>query len=122
MAEGFSRFENRDLEFLRRAVGEANVSVEESELLIHAIDSFPSEWVKPDVVIWPENTEQVSTILRYANERKLPIVPRGAGSSLAGNVLPVQHGIVLNFRKMSSILKILDRDLQVVVQPGVVYD
>jgi len=122
MAEGFSRFENRDLEFLRRAVGEANVSVEESELLIHAIDSFPSEWVKPDVVVWPENTEQVSTILRYANERKLPIVPRGAGSSLAGNVLPVQHGIVLNFRKMSSILKILDRDLQVVVQPGVVYD
>lgn len=122
MAEGFSRFENRDLEFLKRAVGEANVSVEESELLIHAIDSFPSEWVKPDVVVWPENSTQASAILRYANERKLPIVPRGAGSSLAGNVLPVSHGIVLNFRKMNSIVRILDGDLQAVVQPGVVYD
>lgn len=122
MAEHFSKFEKRDLEFLKRTVGEANVSVEEPELLIHAVDSFPSEWVKPDAVVWPETTEQVSRILGYANESRLPIVPRGAGSSLAGNVLPVSHGIVLNFRKMSSIVKILDRDLQAVVQPGLVYD
>jgi glycolate oxidase subunit GlcD len=118
----FSKFEKRDLEFLRGVVGEDNTSVEESELLIHAIDAFPSEWIKPDVVVWPETTQHVSRIVQYANERRLAVVPRGAGSSLSGNVVPVYHGIVLNLRKMNKILKILDKDLQVVVQPGVVYD
>jgi len=122
MAKQFSNFEKSDLEYLKTIVGDANVTVDEPELLIHAVDSFPSEWVKPDAVVWPDSAEQVSRVLSYANERKLPVVPRGAGSSLAGNVLPVSHGIVLNFRRMSSIVKILHQDLQAVVQPGLVYD
>lgn len=122
MTVKYSGFEKRDLDFLRKIVGEANVSTEEPELLIHSVDAFASEWVKPDVVIWPETTEQVSRIVHYANERKLPIVPRGAGSSLSGNVVPAYRGIVLSFRKMNKVLEILDKDLQVVVQPGIVYD
>ncbi len=118
----FSEFESRDLDFLTRVVGKPNVSTEEPELLIHAVDAFPSEWIKPDVVVWPETTQQVSQITRYANERRLPIVPRGAGTSLSGNVIPVHHGIVLSLRRMSKILDILGKDLQVVVQPGVVYE
>jgi len=118
----FSQFEKKDLEFLSDVVGEPYVSTEESELLIHAVDSFPSEWTKPDVVIWPETTQEVSSIVRYANERKLPIVPRGAGTSLSGNAIPVHHGIVLSLRRMDRILEILDRDLQVVVQPGLIYE
>lgn len=122
MTSAFSKFEKRDLDFLKRVAGDENVSVEESELLVNAVDAFPSEWVRPDVVVWPETTEQVSRIVRHANDRRLPVVPRGAGSSLSGNVVPVHHGIVLCFRKMSKILEILDKDQQVVVQPGVIYD
>ena len=122
MTTEFSKFEKSDLEHLRGLVGSENVSTEEPELLIHAMDAFPGEPMKPDVVVWPENTEQVSRIVRYANERKIPIVPRGAGSGLAGNVVPAYRGIVLSFRKMTKILEILDKDLQVVVQPGAVYD
>ena len=118
----FSKFENRDLDFLRQVVGLENVSVEDSELLIHAVDAFHSKWVEPESVVWPETTEQVSQIVRYADKRRIPIVPRGAGSSLSGNVVPAHHGIVLSFRKMNRILRVLDDDLQVVVQPGVVYD
>jgi glycolate oxidase len=118
----FSMFETRDLDFLRTIVGEENVSAEEAELVIHALDSFPGEAVKPDAVIWPERMEQVSQIVKYANERRIPVVPRGAGSSLSGNVVPAYHGIVISFRKMNKILAIHEKDLQVVVQPGVVYD
>lgn len=103
-------------------VGEPNVSTEEPELLIHAVDASTSEWVKPDAVVWPESAQQVSRIVRYANQRRLPIVPRGAGTGLSGNVVPVCQGIVLNFRKMNKVMKILDKDLQVIVQPGVVYE
>jgi len=118
----FSTFEDNDLEILRKIVGSDNVSTEEAELMIHAMDSFPGEPVKPDVVVWPDTAEQVSEVVRYANNRKLPVVPRGAGSSLSGNVVPMYKGIVLSFRRMNRLIRILPKDLQVVVQPGVVYD
>jgi glycolate oxidase subunit GlcD len=118
----FSKFEDNDLETLRKIVGTDNVSTEKAELLIHAMDCFPGKPVKPDVVAWPDTAEQVSQIVRYANDRKLPIVPRGAGTSLSGNVVPAYGGIVLSFRKMKNVIEILPKDLQVVVQPGVVYD
>jgi glycolate oxidase subunit GlcD len=117
----FSRFENRDLEFLTAVVGKEGVSTEEPELLVNATDALVAEWIKPDVVVWPESTEQVSKMIAYANQRKLPVTPRGAGSSLSGNVVPVHHGIVLNFRRMKKI-EIFEKDLQVRVGPGVVYD
>lgn len=118
----FSVFEKHDLKFLCQIVGNDNVSVEEAELLIHGVDAYAGKIVKPDVVVWPDSAEQISQIVKYANSRRLPVVPRGAGSSLSGNVVPVKHGIVISFRRMNKILKILDHDMQVVVQPGVVID
>ncbi|HUK50637.1 MAG TPA: FAD-linked oxidase C-terminal domain-containing protein [Terriglobales bacterium] len=118
----FSKFEETDLAYLKQVVGQENVSTEEAELVINAMDSFPGEPVKPDAVVWPDSTEQISKIVKYANDRRLPIVPRGGGSSLSGNVVPVHHGIVLSFKRMKRILEIHEKDLQVVVQPGVVPD
>ena len=117
-----SRPSREDLNFLKGVVGEDNVSVDEAELVINSTDALGGAWVKPDVVVWPENTEQVSKIVSYANSRRIPVTPRGAGSSLSGNVIPVNNGIVLNFRKMNNIVEIFARDLQVRVEPGIVYD
>ena len=122
MSPEFSRFEKKDLELITRIVGETNITTDESELLINATDALPGEWKMPDVVVWPQNTEQVSKIISYAAERNIPVTPRGAGSSLSGNVLPIYHGIVLNFRRMNSMLEIREKDLQVRVGPGIVYD
>lgn len=117
----FSKVEKSDLDFLTRLVGKDNISTEESELLINATDALPGDWIKPDVVVWPESTEQVSKIVSYASQRRLPVTPRGAGSSLSGNVVPLHHGIVLSFRRMKKV-EVFDKDLQVRVGPGVVYD
>ena len=69
----------------------------------------------------PVNTEQISAIMRLANREKFPIVPRGAGTSLAGLAVPEQGGIILDLGRMDKIIDIRIEDRLAVVQPGVVY-
>ncbi len=77
---------------------------------------------RPDAAVWPVNTEQVSAIMKLANREMFPVVPRGAGTSLAGLAVPQQGGVVLDFGRMDKIIEINIEDRLVVVQPGVVYD
>jgi D-lactate dehydrogenase (cytochrome) len=76
----------------------------------------------PEVVVWPATSEQVADVLRYANERGLPVSPWSGGSSLEGNPIPARGGIVLAMYHMNKVIEIREQDLQVVVQPGIVYD
>jgi len=103
-------------------VGPDNVSVRESDLDAHSIDESHITPHRPDVVVWPADTDQVSRVVRLANERGLPVVPWSGGSSLEGNPVPVQGGIVLAMYRLNKIVEIRENDLQVVVQPGIVYD
>jgi len=57
----------------------------------------------------------------WANEKKIPVTPWGAGTSLEGNPIPAAGGIVLDMSHMNQILALYEQDLQAVVQPGVVY-
>lgn len=111
-----------DIARLEAIAGKENVSVRRSDLEAHSIDESWFEPQLPDVVVWPSTTEQISAILRYANERKIPVVPWSGGSSLEGNPVPVRGGILLGMYRLDKILEIREDDLQVVVQPGIVYD
>lgn len=93
----------------------------ESNLRLHARDQSRHPASKPEVVIWPESTEEVAAILRYAHQRRLPVTGWGAGSSLEGNPIPVRGGIVISFARMNRILAVREADFQVDVQPGVIY-
>ncbi len=73
----------------------------------------------PDLVVYPESTAEVSLIVRTCNEQKIPIVARGAGTSIEGNPIPTAGGVVLNFDRMNRVLAVYPDDLQVVVQAGV---
>jgi len=90
------------------------------ELASHDESSCPA--FLPDVVVWPVTTDEVSRVVRYAYERAIPVTARGAGSSLEGNPIPVRGGIVLDLSRMDRILTVHTEDLQVTVQPGVVYN
>ena len=73
----------------------------------------------PDVVVKAMSTAEVSAVMAYANERKIPVTPRGAGTGLVGAAVPAMGGIVLDLSGMNRILE-LDRDnLTVTVEPGV---
>ena len=95
------------------------VSVGDSIRALHAADISYHQPVLPDVVVFPESTDEVSAVLRYANERRVPVVPFGAGTSLEGHVIPVAGGISLDLTRMSAILQLRPADLAAVVQPGV---
>ncbi|NLX36748.1 MAG: FAD-binding oxidoreductase, partial [Chloroflexi bacterium] len=110
------------LDDLIAIVGTENVSVRESDLDAHSIDESHIAPHRPDVVVWPSSTAEVAAVVRLANERQIPVVPWSGGSSLEGNPVPVRGGILLAMYRMNRILEIRENDLQVVVQPGVVYD
>ena len=77
----------------------------------------------PDAVVFPRTPQQISAILKLANEHRFPVVPRGAGTGFTGGTIPVEGGVVLVLTKMNKILKIDQENLLAVVEPGVVtYD
>jgi glycolate oxidase len=74
----------------------------------------------PLAAAFPASTEEVSALLRLANERRMPLVPRGAGSGLAGGATAIDGCLILSLARMDRILEIDCDDLVAIVQPGVI--
>jgi len=107
-------------ESLKEIVGAENFSDSLIDLIAYAKDA--SEYRhRPDAAVWPVTTDQVSALLKLANQEKFTIVPRGAGTSLAGLAVPERGGLIMDMGRMDKILEINIEDRLVVVQPGVVY-
>ncbi len=95
------------------------VSARAADLDLHARDQSFHLNHRPDVIVWPEQTAEVSQILAFANANHIPVTPWGAGTSLEGNPLAVNGGIIMDFSRMNRIIAIRAEDFQVDVQPGV---
>ncbi len=115
--------DDKILNELRAAVGERDsVSVAPEDLATYAYDGTWAE-TPPAVVVHARTTEQVAAVLRVADARCIPVVPRGSGTGLAGGAIPVEGSICLNLARMNRILEISAADTLAVVQPGVLtYD
>src|SRR5687768_10436015 len=105
---------------LRRVVGADAVLSNHSELVVYECDGFVIEKNCPDVVVFPHTTAEVAAVVRLASQFGVSVVPRGAGTSLAGGCLPVGGGIMLVLTRMKQIEEINVRDRYAIVQPGVV--
>jgi len=77
---------------------------------------------RPDCAVWVTSAEQISQILRFADRERIPIVPRGAGTGISGNAVPVRGGIIIDLRRMNKVRSLRIADRLAVVEPGVVYD
>jgi glycolate oxidase len=73
----------------------------------------------PDVVVKPLGTLSVAKVLILANEKRIPVTPRGAGTGAVGGAVPILGGIVLSLEGMNRILEIDDRNFAAVVEAGV---
>ncbi|MEM3581418.1 MAG: FAD-binding oxidoreductase [Candidatus Bathyarchaeia archaeon] len=73
----------------------------------------------PEVVVKSRNAEEVAEILRLANERRIPVTPRGGGTGLSGGCVPSAGGIVLSLERLNRILEIDEDNHVVVVEAGV---
>jgi D-lactate dehydrogenase (cytochrome) len=78
----------------------------------------PREAVPPDVVVWPESTDDVSAVLAAATEHGVPVTPFAAATGLEGNAVPVHGGVSLDMMRMDSVLEIRPEDRQIDVEPG----
>jgi len=117
----FNALSAANLKDLEAMVSKDRFSTGTSVLDLHAKDQSAHAACRPEAVIWPETAVEVSTILKYAGDHRVPVTGWGAGSSLEGNPIPVCRGIVLDFSCMNRILAIREEDFQADVQPGVVY-
>ncbi|MGF1664971.1 MAG: FAD-binding oxidoreductase [Acidimicrobiia bacterium] len=104
---------------LARIVGPQHVSIARADRDLHAHDDSSHPAVVPDVVVWPDSTEDVSEIARVASETGTPITAWGVASSAGGHVIPIRRGIVMNFQRMNRILEVDVGNFQAVVEPGV---
>jgi len=116
-----NRINNNDLEAFRLMVSPERLSTGESVLNLHSADQSRHRPSLPEAVIWPMNASEVAEILRYANNHLIPVTAWGSGSSLEGNPIPVEGGLVLDFSQMNRILNIREEDFQADVEPGVIY-
>jgi glycolate oxidase len=112
---------SQEIRKLIEIVGEENFTDQLEELVPYSYDASMNVH-RPHAAVWPESTEQVSKIVKFANEHKIPVVPRGAGTSLSGGVIPIQGGIIVDLSKMNRILEISIESRYVKVQAGVVCD
>jgi glycolate oxidase len=111
------------LEKLKQVVGENHFFTQYEIRWTYAFGGsiFNKDWV-PDLILIPQNSKQVSDILKLANNNKIPITPRGSGTSLSSGSLTPYGGVVLDLSQMNSILSIDIVNNLVEVQPGVICD
>jgi D-lactate dehydrogenase (cytochrome) len=109
------------ISYLKTIVPDDRLSTGESVLDLHAKDQSQHPAVRPELVIWPQIAAEVAAVVKYANDNRIPIVGWGSGSSLEGNPIPVEGGIVLDFAQMNRIRDIRTEAFQADVEPGVIY-
>ena len=110
----------KHIEYFKTTLGDENVYDDKAHLIAYAYDATRQRY-EPDLVIFPRDEQDISDILKYCNEHKIIITPRGAGSGFTGGSLPANGGIILALEKhMNKILEIDMENMVAVVQPGVI--
>jgi glycolate oxidase len=104
---------------LKDLLPEACLVHEPRELVPFETDAFVSYRRVPLAVALPETTAQVAAVLKYCHRYGIPVVPRGAGTSLSGGAIPQEDAVVLGLSKMSRILEVDYANRTATVQAGV---
>jgi FAD/FMN-containing dehydrogenases len=104
---------------LRAILGTENVLTAREDLIPYSFDGTAAIRQLPGCVVFATSAEQVSAILKLANESKIPVVTRGSGTGLSGGSVPVEDSIVLCLVRMDKILELDRANLTMLVEAGV---
>lgn len=119
----YKKIDANVIEKLKEIVGEKYVLFDDADSLEqYSHDEVPDKSYAhmPDAAVSVANAEEISKILKLANEFKIPVTPRGAGSGLSGGAVPIYGGIVLLTDRMNKIIELDRENMMITVQPGVV--
>jgi glycolate oxidase len=96
-------------------------SLEKEDLLCYSYDASYADAQPPLAVVWPRKTDEVARVLRCSGERGLSVIPRGAGTGMAGATVPREsESIVVSLEKMRKMIEVDTRNMTVMVEPGFV--
>jgi glycolate oxidase len=109
-----------DLAELKVLLGENGVVASEAALFTYEADALTVARRPPDAVVLPRSTDEVCALVRWARAKKLPVVPRGAGTGLAGGATTEQGGLSLSLNRMDQVLRVDEARMFAWVQPGLV--
>src|SRR5439155_6944694 len=94
------------IEELKRVVGPRALVEDPTALLTYEADGCVMDLHAPTLVVLPETTEQVAEVVRLTRRAGMPIVPRGAGTGLAGGATPMNGGVVISTTRMDKVLEV----------------
>ncbi len=104
---------------LQKLVSGEGVISDPTELVPYETDAFTAYRRVPLAVVLPQTTEQVAAVLKYCNKAGVPVIPRGAGTSLSGGAIPQEDAIVIGVAKMSRVLDVNYSNRTATVQAGI---
>ena len=118
----FNKVDDTIIKRLKEILGEQFVITNPEKMEQYSHDEVAEEEYAhmPEVVVKPRTAQEIIEIVKLANEKKIPITPRGAGSGLSGGAVPIFGGILLSVERMNQILEIDEKNMMTVVEPGVV--
>ena len=105
---------------LRALCGKDAVIASEDELLVYECDAYTMQKNLPTAVVLPRTTEDVVNVIKFCAKHELPIIPRGAGTSLSGTVLAVDGGVMIALTRMNRVLEVDPRNQRALVEAGCV--
>jgi glycolate oxidase len=108
------------LQKLNAIVGESYLFTDQETRNHYGHDETEDYVFPPSVVLKPANAQEISAILKVANEYKIPTTPIGARTGLSGGALSIYEGIGLSMERLNKILEIDEQNLQVIVEPAVI--
>ena len=124
-----AKLNKKELSWLKKKFGN-RVSYDKAERVLygHDIAAMPKLFkplignTTPDAVIQPTNEDELVELVKWANEKRIPLTPRAKASSGYGGVLPTRNGIVVDFYKMKDVFAVDEKNLTVTVQPGITWE
>lgn len=104
---------------LSAIVGNQHVSVGESVLNTHGQDCSFHPGKSPDVVVFPQNTMEISEICKMCSAQKVPIIPYGTGTGLEGGISAIHGGVCIDMHRMDMVVDYNPEDFDITVQPAI---
>jgi len=97
------------------------ISDEKEDLICYSYDASYAKGSLPELIAWPKNTDEIVRIVKWATNKGLKIVPRGAGTGMAGGAIPINsRSIIVSLEKMREILEVNTKNFTTTLQTGVI--
>lgn len=115
----YKTVDQKDIQFLQTIFDESSILYGEAIGHDYGKDELGTVYHMPDVVVFATSAEQISKVMKYANENIIPVVVRGSGTGLVGACVPIHGGIMIDITRMNHILELDESNLTLTVEPGV---